>query len=99
MAQWARSDGDGTLIEVWVAPGASRTAVAGEHGGALRVRVAAPPERGRANRALLELLGEALGADVELVAGESTRRKRVRAAAITAEQVVARLRPSLHHDC
>ena len=41
-------------ISVRVSPGARRTEVVGRHGGGWRVRVAAPPERGRANEALIE---------------------------------------------
>ena len=48
-------------ITVRVSPGARRTEVVGRHGDGWRVRVAAPPERGRANEALLEHLAELLG--------------------------------------
>lgn len=99
MVEWASPDGDGTLIEVWVVAGASRTEIAGEHDGALRVRVAPPAERGRANRALLDLLGGTLGAGVEMVAGETGRRKRVRASGIAPAEVARLLRPTMHHDC
>lgn len=99
MTPWAGPDDDGTLLEVWVVAGASRTAVAGEHAGALRVQVAAPAERGRANRALLALLGGGLGVTVELVAGQTARRKRIRAIGISPTEAVRRLRPMMHHDC
>jgi uncharacterized protein YggU (UPF0235/DUF167 family) len=55
--------------------------VVGLHGGSLKVRVAAAPERGRANAAVERLLAGELGmrsADVEVVAGHASRRKRVR---------------------
>jgi uncharacterized protein (TIGR00251 family) len=75
---------DGTLIDVWVVPGASHTKIAGWHDGALKVRVAAPPEGGKANRALLDLLGritQARGA--RLVRGARSRRKQVLLEAVT----------------
>jgi len=51
----------------------------------LKVRVAAPPERGKANEALIGLLREWLGADeVEIVAGSSSPEKTVRVAGIVA---------------
>jgi uncharacterized protein (TIGR00251 family) len=51
----------------------------------LKVRVAAPPERGKANEALVALLREWLGADeVEIVAGSSSPEKTVRVAGIVA---------------
>ncbi|MCB0993846.1 MAG: DUF167 domain-containing protein [Acidimicrobiales bacterium] len=66
-------------IPLWVQPGASRTLVGGRHGEALRVAVAAPPERGRANAAVVDALAAALGLaarDVELVSGQRGRAKR-----------------------
>jgi uncharacterized protein (TIGR00251 family) len=75
------ADDGSVLLTVHVQPGASRPGVAGTHGDALKVKVAAPPERGRANAALERLLAEELGlrpADVAVVAGHTGRRKRVR---------------------
>ena len=71
----------GCVIAVWAVPGASRSEVAGMHGDALRVRVAAPPENGAANREIERVLAEALGLrprDVLIEAGTASRRKRVR---------------------
>lgn len=77
-----------------VVPGASRSGVVGEHGDALRIRVSAPPERGRANAALRALLAELLGVsrrDVEIVRGASSRRKTVRVSGRTVSEVADRL--------
>ena len=77
-------DPDGTaavVLSVHVQPGAGRSAVAGRHGTALKVRVAAAPEGGRANTACAELLAETFGvtaAQVELVSGPSSRSKQFR---------------------
>ncbi len=74
-----RSDGDeAVVLHVHVPPGAGRSAVVGRHGAALKVRVAAVPEGGRANEATAELLAETFGlkrAHVELVNGSSSRAK------------------------
>ncbi len=68
---------DGSIVDVWVVPRARRTEVAGIHDGALRVRVATAPERGRANRAVVRLLKRTTGArEVYLDAGAQARRKR-----------------------
>ncbi len=72
---------DAVELAVHASPGAGRTQVVGRHGDALKVRVAAPPERGRANEALAALLAEAFGVgakDVTLVGGETSRSKRFR---------------------
>jgi len=72
--------GDGVLLQISVMPNAKRTAVDGLHDGALRVRLAAPPIDGRANDALVAWLAKSLGVprrDVELLRGESSRRKQV----------------------
>src|SRR5439155_7161625 len=68
-------------LRVHVQPGAGRTAVVGRHGTSLKVRVAAPPEGGRANDACAALLAETFGvapSAVELVSGGSSRMKRFR---------------------
>jgi uncharacterized protein (TIGR00251 family) len=65
-------------ITVTLSPGASRTELVGPHADGWRARVAAPPERGRANAALVALLAKAVGvpADrVRIAAGETARRK------------------------
>ena len=71
---------DGVVLSVHAQPGAGRTQIIGRHGDALKVRVAAPPEHGRANDALVEVLAEEFGvaaSKVELVAGEKSRTQAV----------------------
>lgn len=75
------------VLRVHVQPGAGRTAVVGRHGDALKVRVAAPPEQGRANQAVQALLAEVLGvkeAQVELVGGGASRTKRLKVTGVDA---------------
>ena len=75
---------DGSVeLHVHAQPGAGRTQITGRHGDALKIRVAVPPEHGRANDALAAVLVEAFGlkaADVSIVAGEKSRAKRFRLA-------------------
>ncbi len=77
---WHRRLPDGTLILcVHAQPGAKRTEVAGLHGDALRIRVAAPALEDRANAALIEFIAERLGVprrNVTLVSGTKSREKR-----------------------
>jgi uncharacterized protein len=82
-------DGRTTRVQVRVSPGATRSAVIGRHGDAWKVRVAAAPERGKANRAVLDLLAETLGlprAQIELVAGAGARDKVVALRGLEADQ-------------
>jgi len=81
MTAWLRQDGGSVLLEVLVQPRASRTRLAGEHGGRLKIQLAAPPVDGEANAALASFLADALGlrrADVEVERGRAGRRKTVR---------------------
>jgi uncharacterized protein (TIGR00251 family) len=75
-------EGDGHLIfRVRVVPRASQSGVAGEHGGALRVRVAAPPVEGAANEELIRTLARALkvpSRNVEIMTGHTSKIKQVR---------------------
>lgn len=91
---FARDVAGGAVLELLVQPRASRTRVAGEHGGRLKIQLAAPPVDGEANAALVAFLAGALGVrrgDVTLLAGETGRRKRVRVAGIGAAAAVAAL--------
>jgi uncharacterized protein len=77
-----REEGGALVFAVRVAPRASRTTAAGEHDGALKVRVAAAPVEGAANEELARFLSKALGVParaVEVVGGRASKSKVVRA--------------------
>lgn len=81
-------------LHVRVSPGAKRTAVVGRHGDGWKVRVAAPPENGRANDALVQLLADTLSvpqSSIRLVSGQGARDKIVELAGIDTSQVEDRL--------
>ncbi len=78
-------------MAVWVVPGASRTLVAGGHGDAVKIRVSAPPEDGRANRAVVDTLERLLGASCRIESGMSSRRKQVVVTDMTPGEVAAGL--------
>ncbi len=74
-----RASEDGVVVAVAVVPGARREGIVGPHGSRIKVRVSAPPERGKANEAVVALLVEATGADSgEVVSGHGHRFKVVR---------------------
>ena len=91
-APWRRENADGSItLEIHVQPGAKKSQVAGVHGDALKIRVAAPPVEGKANAALIAFVAEAFGVpkrNVTLIRGETGRRKTVSVEA-------ARRRPDL----
>jgi uncharacterized protein (TIGR00251 family) len=80
MPSWCRRLPDGSaVLAIHAQPGAKRTEVAGIHGGALKVRVAAPALEDRANEALAAFIAGRLGVArraVTLVAGAKSRAKR-----------------------
>ena len=83
----------GTRLKLRVRAGAARDAVLGRHGDAIKLGVTAPPERGRANRAVVALLGEALGvppSSLEIVSGAGSPDKIV-AVPLPAAEIEARL--------
>jgi uncharacterized protein (TIGR00251 family) len=89
MIEITERDG-GVTFAVRVVPRASRDAIEGEHVGALKVRLTAPPVEDRANQALRRILAERLNVPiraVRIVAGEKSRTKRVAIAGVTRHQM------------
>jgi uncharacterized protein (TIGR00251 family) len=83
-----------TRLTLRVAPGARQTEIVGRHGAGWKVRVAAPPEDGRANAALCALLAEALAvprAAVSVVSGHGSRDKQVDVAGLGPAETEQRL--------
>ena len=81
-------------IRLRVSPGAKRDELAGRHGDALKVRVAAPPEGGRANDAVLDLLASRVGLPrraLTIVSGQRSRDKVVEMTGIEADEAEQRL--------
>jgi len=89
-----RETATGVSFAARVQPRASRTAIAGVMGDALRVAVAATPVEGKANEALIRFFAELLGVPrsaVEIVSGGASRNKVVRVAGVSAEWERGRL--------
>lgn len=87
MPPWLRVVPAGVEIRLKVVPGASRSGLAGELGDRLKIRVAAPPEGGRANRAVEELLSGLCGHPCRIVSGHGTPLKTALVAGATSEGV------------
>lgn len=87
---------EGCILPVRAQPRARRPGIGGEQNGALKVAVAAPPEDGKANEALVEALAEALHirrGQVELIAGATSRDKRFLIRGLSPAEVLQRLTP------
>jgi uncharacterized protein (TIGR00251 family) len=77
-ACWYQSYGEDITLNLHVQPGAKRSEIAGLHGDALKIRLAAPPMDGRANEALLKFIAKLFDVplrQVELKRGEKSRDK------------------------
>ena len=86
---------DGAVtFRVRVVPRASRTEIAGELDGALKIRIASPPVDGAANEELIKFLAKQLGvskSDVEIAGGKNSKSKLVIARRIAAGSLASRL--------
>jgi hypothetical protein len=77
---WFVANGDCITLSLHVQPGAKKSSLAGLHGDALKIRLAAPPIEGRANEALLKFIAALFRVPVRnvyLKQGEQSRHKRV----------------------
>ena len=87
-------DGAGVVFTAKVVPGSSRTAVAGLLGDMIKIRVAAPPEKGKANECLIAYLARQLGVKknaIEILSGHANPVKQVRVAGVSAAKLVEKL--------
>jgi uncharacterized protein (TIGR00251 family) len=82
------------ILSLYCQPGAKSTEVQGEHDGRLKIRLSAPPVDGKANEALIQWLSKTLEirrANIELLAGDLSRLKRVRVQGLTAQHLMTTL--------
>jgi uncharacterized protein (TIGR00251 family) len=90
-----RQNGADVLLPVTVQPRASRTAVAGLHGNALKLLLTAPPVEGAANEACLRLLTDLLGvsrARLSIIKGMKAHQKLICIADMSVDTLRTRLR-------
>lgn len=81
-------------IRLRVQPRASRTEIVGEHEGAIKLRVAAPPVDGKANEECRRFLAKLLkvgATSIEIISGDSSRNKVIRVSNISAQRVLEML--------
>jgi len=88
----------GTVVSIKAQPGSKKNEVRLEENGQIKVCVTQRPEKGKANRAVLEVLAEFLGvreSQVELISGETSQKKRVLIHGLSAKEVNEKLNRSL----
>jgi uncharacterized protein (TIGR00251 family) len=93
MLETQEKDG-GVIFSVRVQPRASKDEVAGEMGGALKVRLRAPAVEDRANEALVEYLAQLLKrprSAVRILSGERSRKKRIEISGVSRQQILGLL--------
>ena len=84
---------EGVILQIYVQPKAKKNEIEGidEWRGRLKIKVKAPPVGGKANKELVKFLSKLLGAEVELVKGETSREKDVLVRGMKAEEVKKKL--------
>ena len=85
---------EGCVLPVRAYPGSRRDDLRGEHDGALKVAVTQAPEKGKANKAIAELLAQRLDlrkSQVELLSGDTNSQKRFLIRGVTADELLRRL--------
>lgn len=99
MSDWCRENASGkVLLSLHIQPGAKKTEVAGIHGEALKIRLAAPPVDGKANEALIRFLALCLEiprAAITIKSGQTSRQKQLELSNIRLSEVMAALLPPL----
>jgi uncharacterized protein (TIGR00251 family) len=71
---------EGIILSVRAQPGARKDEIVGKWADSIKVRVTAPPEKGKANEAIIKLLAKKLGLKkpaISLISGETSREKKI----------------------
>jgi len=85
---------NGVIFTARIIPGSSKTVLCGLFDGMLKIKVAAPPQKGKANQCLVEFLARQLGVKknaVRIVSGQTSRIKRLHILGVSAETLSIKL--------
>jgi hypothetical protein len=89
---------EGSILSVQAHAGAKRNGLSGERGGILKVSVTQAPEKGKANKAIVAVLGQELSlrkSQIEILSGETSRQKRFLVRDIAADDLARRIELAL----
>jgi uncharacterized protein len=95
------SHSDGVVLPVHAQPGARRNEIRGEQAGMLKVCVTQSPEKGKANKAIVELLSKSLKlkkSQIELIAGETSHNKRFLVHGVAIAELAGRIERAVDLD-
>lgn len=84
----------GVILSIRTQPGSSKNRIVGEYGGRLKLAVTAAQEKGKANKAIIELLADTLrinASSIHIISGESSRDKRFVIEGLTLEDIASSL--------
>ena len=85
-------------LEIRVTPNAGRSEITGWKDGALRVKIAAPPEKGKGNKELIDFLSRALGirkSAITIVAGRTGRNKTIAVEGMNREEIINKIQDTM----
>ncbi len=85
---------EGTILPIRAQPGSRRNEIRGQQDGALKVCVTQSPEKGKANKAIVELLSKSLAlrrSQIELISGETSSQKRFLIRGVTPKELARRI--------
>ena len=94
-------DENGLRIGVIAHPGANSNTIKGIHNGMLKIDITAPPEKGKANDAIIKLLAKKLGiakSSIEIVSGETSRKKIILLRGIDRESLISIVTSIIKYD-
>ncbi|MCK5564676.1 MAG: YggU family protein [Planctomycetes bacterium] len=84
----------GVTFGVKVVPGSSRTSIAGTLDGALKVKISAAPEKGKANQSLIAFLAKTLGVNkrsISIESGQTNPHKIISVKGVSADIILEKL--------
>lgn len=85
---------DGIVFGAKVVPGSSKTDICGVLDGMLKFKVSAAPEKGKANRSLIDFIAKRLGVkkkQISIIAGQTSKIKQIRVLSISAETFLQKI--------
>jgi len=91
-----KKNDNGLVIPVKVVPGSSRSRIAGLLGDSLKINLAAPPEKGKANKQIVKFLAETLNhpkSAITIISGSHDPHKQILIADMTAQELLTHLKP------